>query len=194
MSEKLSQSHERQQRYQESLNNKELANNNIEANKEVHNKHAESIGEIRKTIEKQAVEAESTKAEKEESQPTTQQLTKELKSVKYKETMRYVRRHLSPSERKLSSFMHTPVVEKVSEVSSKTIARPSGILGGGLIALIGSLGVLFFAHRFGFEVPNSIFAALFIIGFGVGLIGELIVKSLALRRLSGQKKYKGHKL
>ena len=72
----------------------------------------------------------------------------------------------------MSKFIHQKIIESVSEVGAKTIARPSGIIGGGLLALVGSLLVLVVARKVGFEVPYSLFAVLFIIGFVLGLIVE----------------------
>jgi hypothetical protein len=103
--------------------------------------------------------------------------------------MRYVRRHLTKRERKFSSFVHAPTVEKVSEVGAKTIARPSGLLGGGLVALIGSVGTLYIARKYGFEVPNSLFMALFVVGFVVGVVAEFVVAGFSLRRGNRYKKH-----
>lgn len=71
--------------------------------------------------------------------------------------------------------MHQPAIERISEVGAKTVARPSGILGGALIALLGSGIAIYVARHVGFEIPNSIFAALFIVGFLIGISLELIV-------------------
>jgi hypothetical protein len=188
MSEKLSQSHEHQPNH-ETAHNNELNTDKIEAAKRARHEHAEALDEIRHNIDKQALETEKTKVENVEEQPTTQHVTRELKAIQYKETLRYVRRHLSPRERKFSSFVHTPSVEKISEVGAKTIARPSGLLGGGLVALIGSIGTLYIARQYGFEVPNSLFMALFIIGFGVGLLGEFIITGFSIRRGKRYKNY-----
>ena len=189
MSEKLNQTHEHQPVH-ETTHNIELAKDKLEAAKRARHEHAEALDEIRHNIDKQAIEAEKSRVETVEDEPTTHQhVTKELKSIRYKETMRYVRRHLTKRERRFSSFIHAPSIEKVSEVSAKTIARPSGLLGGGLVALVGSITVLYIARQYGFEVPNSLFIALFIVGFAVGLVGEFIVAGFSLRRGNRYKKH-----
>lgn len=189
MSEKLPQQSHESARNHESTHSKELDAQKMEAAKEARHEHADALEAIRDSIEKEARSAEKTKAEKVEQQPTTQHVTRELKAIQYKETMRYVRRHLSPRQRKFSSFIHAPTIEKVSEVGAKTIARPSGLLGGGLVALIGSVGVLYIARQYGFEVPNSLFMALFIVGFAAGLLSEFIIAGFKIRR---GKRYKNH--
>ncbi len=188
MSEKLTSSHEHQPAH-ETAHNNELINDKHEAAKRARHEHAEALDEIRHNIDTQAVEAEKTRGETVEDEPTTQHVTKELKTIRYKETMRYVRRHLTKRERKFSSIIHAPTVEKVSEVGAKTIARPSGLLGGGLVALIGSIGTLYIARQYGFEVPNSLFMALFVIGFAVGVVAEFIVAGFSVRRGNRYKKH-----
>jgi hypothetical protein len=49
-------------------------------------------------------------------------------------------------------------------------------LGGGIIALLGSLAILFISHKVGFAVPGSLFAALFIAGFVLGCLTESLTK------------------
>ena len=181
MSERLSQSHE-SARSHEAAHSKELDAQKIEAAKRARHEHADVLEAIRDTIDKETQSAEKSRALKAEQQPTTQHVTRELKAIQYKETMRYVRRHLSPRQRKFSSFIHAPSIEKVSEVGAKTIARPSGLLGGGLIAFVGSISVLYVARQYGFEVPNSLFIALFIVGFGIGLLGEFMLTGFRIRR------------
>lgn len=189
MSEKLRTSGE-QQRNHEVAHSNEAIKNTIEAGKHARHEHADAVESIRRVVEQEALAAEHARVEKEQHAPAIQHVTKELKAIRYKETMRYVRRHLSPSERKLSSFIHTPSVEKVSEVGAKTVARPSGLLGGGLVALFGSVLTLYIARKYGFEVPNSLFMALFVVGFFVGLLGEFIFAGFTMRkRLHKRRKY-----
>lgn len=190
MSEKLHSSHE-QHRQHESAQNNELLKDIVEAGKQAKHEHAEALDQIRHNIDKQALTAEKSHIEQAPTH-STQHVTKELKNIQYKETMRYVRRHLSKRERKFSSFVHTPSIEKISEVSAKTIARPSGLLGGGLLALVGSITVLYFARQYGFEVPNSLFMALFIFGFVIGLLAELIMSGFSMRRTNRYKKHSSY--
>lgn len=100
--------------------------------------------------------------------------SKELGHQTFDRTLSSVRRQLSAPERQLSKFIHKPVVEKISDFGGKTIARPSGILLGGIFSFIGSLGVYLIARHLGGELRYSIFAATFIGGYALGLIIELI--------------------
>ena len=101
---------------------------------------------------------------------------KELKDDAYRRTLRSVRRRLNPADRALSKIVHQPVIDAVSNFAGKTVARPSAILGGGLFALAGSSLLLYMSKHYGFEYNFSIFLALFLGGFAVGLIAELLTK------------------
>ncbi len=89
-----------------------------------------------------------------------------------------VRQHLPATQRLLSKVVHQPTVDTLSEIGSKTAARPSGILGGGICAFIGSLVFVYYAKHIGFSYNYALFFVLFIGGFGIGLIIELLLRLL----------------
>ena len=127
---------------------------------------------------------ETRQPDQEEKQTeTTFGLGRELKNKAYKTTMRRVRSHLKPTARAFSKLIHQPTVDAVSEVGAKTIARPSGILGGGFVALIGSCFVLFMARRYGFRYNFFVYIGFLLIGFVLGLAIDLLVHSLHRRKL-----------
>lgn len=92
-----------------------------------------------------------------------------------------VRRRLSKPERRLSRIIHQPVVEKVSDVGAKTVARPSGILFGGIFSFVGSLVAYLLAKHLGGELRFSVFLLFFAGGFIVGLFVELGVRLFRIR-------------
>lgn len=141
-------------------------------------KSLESLESIRKKVEQQATTRESAKIEKNTDEPsaTPRLITKHIKMERYKSTLSHVRRSLSPAQRIMSKLIHQPTIETISEVGAKTVARPSGLLGGSLVALMGSLSVIIVAKRIGFEVPNSIFWVLFLTGFLAGIVIEVFIK------------------
>ncbi|MCU0667083.1 MAG: hypothetical protein MUF85_00485 [Patescibacteria group bacterium] len=112
-------------------------------------------------------------------------LTKTIKKQVYHQTVKDIQTHLSSRERMFSRLIHNDTVENISELASKTIARPSGILGGGIFMVIGGLIVLFIAKKIGFEIPYSLFLFLYIIGFVVFVIFDILyspLKSLVKKR------------
>lgn len=105
-------------------------------------------------------------------------ISKELKQISKDRELNNIRRHLPRSQKTLSKVIHQPTVQALSDVASKTVSRPSGLLGGGLLALIGTSGYYFLAKHVGFSYNYSVFLALFVGGFILGIVLELIAHVL----------------
>lgn len=149
--------------------------------------HAENIGEIRSRIESAAKAKHEHAPHKPEhhARPERDQtvlVNAELKDMAYRRTLRRTQAKLSAPDRTLSKVIHHPVVEAVSEVAGKTVARPSGILAGGIFAFIGSSAFLWIARHYGYEYNYLLFALFFIGGFFVGLLLELFIRVASKRR------------
>lgn len=176
-------------------NNSEKNIHNHEAHRDKHEKikhsiekeakaakheHSENIEKIRATIGLETEDTQSSKkyeAENNESgQPTL--VNKEIKDISYRRTLKKVQSKLTYSSRVFSKIVHQPTIEKVSDITSKTIARPSGILFGGLFSFIGSSIFLWTARHYGYEYNFLLFLIFFVVGFMIGLTIELIVRSL----------------
>lgn len=136
-----------------------------------------AVESLREEIETAAETTEAVTIETQENKPPQAQFDQgNLKRASYKKTMKKVQTQLPPAERVLSKVIHQKTVETISNFSGKTIARPSGILGGGLIALTGSLFVLYYAKHYGFSYNYTFFILLYALGFGLGLLFEVGVK------------------
>lgn len=141
--------------------------------------HAKNLEYIRSRVESEA-EHEPVKKHKElqndsiENQPTF--INKELKAAAYQRTLKKAQTRLSTPYRVFSKFIHQPVVETASEVAGKTVARPSGILTGGIMAFLGSSFFLWMAKYYGFEYNFLLFAVFFAGGFFLGLLIELVLR------------------
>ncbi len=105
-----------------------------------------------------------------------------LKSQAYEHTLRRIQQKLPKSARTFSRIAHNKTVESISNASAQTVARPSGILGGSLCALLGSLLLLYYSRHYGFKYNYSLFFLLFIGGFLVGVLAELALWFLYSRR------------
>ncbi|HTE58545.1 MAG TPA: hypothetical protein VK694_07430 [Verrucomicrobiae bacterium] len=153
-----------------------------EASTGVSVEHDHNIDKIQASIHKEAVSGKDVAIEhhRSESQPALG-LQRELKATAYQKTLHKVQARLNPTQRSFSKVIHQPLVESVSEASAKTVARPSGILGGGLVALIGSGGLLYMAKHYGFKYNYFVFIALFLAGFLVGSAIELSVRAVKRR-------------
>lgn len=144
-----------------------------------HIKHnrKEDLEKIRHKAEREATKAEDYKVEQEDKdyKPTDSFANKELKTMAYERLLNRARRSLKPSERALSKVMHQPAVEKVSEATAKTVGRPSGILGGGLLAFTGTTAYYYITKHYGYDYNFFVFLALLVGGFVTGWLLELLL-------------------
>lgn len=138
---------------------------------------------------KQMAESEAKKSEKivAHETPKTEHdsglgMQQTLKADAFKRVMTHTRRKLSKPARAFSRFTHNNLVDKVSGVSAQTVARPSGILGGSICAFLGSVVVYYFAKHYGFEYNYLFVFVLFIGGYVIGAILELLIWALYSRR------------
>ncbi len=99
-----------------------------------------------------------------------------LKQQSAKQGLKSVQRQESASARALSKVIHQPVVQTTSEVAAKTVTRPSGLLGGGIAAFVGGSVYLYLAYHIGFVYRPTVFIALTLAGFIVGLVLELLAR------------------
>lgn len=178
MSEKLNISQPEQQK----SHNQELRHQKIHEQLRDQREKANHTTEISKdTIEsiKQSIEATAISkdqfnvGEKETKQNYTYRATKQIKQNSYKHTLKQTQKHMSKPERAFSRAIHHPIVEKVSDIGAQTIARPSGLISGGLFAFICSLVVLLISKRSGFTYNYLFFITVFVGGYFCGLLVEL---------------------
>lgn len=141
---------------------------------------SKELKETRKTIESQALSKEEHRPGSGEKMSHQPSITKAEKTRTYKMTMSRMQNQLPGPSRAFSKFIHHPYIEKTSAVVGNTIARPSGILGAGIIGFVGITLVMYFARRNGFEISNShsLITILFVGGWALGLLFELLLRTL----------------
>lgn len=120
-------------------------------------------------------------------QPTTHMhVDGDLENITHNRLIRQIQRKHNLPVRAFSKVVHQPVVRAVSEGASKTVSRPSGLLGGGLVALLGTSAYLYLSRHIGFEYNYGVFLVLFAGGFAFGLFLEFLVHlATASRRKNG---------
>lgn len=106
-----------------------------------------------------------------------QYIDRAMKSISLKNELSSIRQKLPFDQKLLSQAIHRPIVKKTSEIASKTITRPVGLLGGGIFAFFGSLVYLSFTKYAGVKYNYLIFLMLFVLGYIVASMLELISKS-----------------
>ncbi len=141
--------------------------------------HQEHLGEIRHKATEQAKASHEVRLEETSDHDTSHQyVTGELKDMAYQRAITRVRRQLTPGQRSFSKVIHQPVVDAVSEATAKTIGRPSGILGGGLLALAGTTAYYYITKHYGYDYNYGVFLLLVAAGFVVGWLAEFLLRTM----------------
>ncbi len=133
--------------------------------------HAETRAEeAREVINRVEPAAETAPPSEQESKPGHVPFLNH--KLNYVSTLASIQHKLKPLSRSFSRVIHTPLVERTSEVLEKTVARPSVTLGATWTALI--LGSLFYfaARRYGYALSGSEIILSFVVGAVLGLLLE----------------------
>lgn len=142
----------------------------------------EELDEVRQEAQAEALPAATIQEQQQhgEAEPDTMAtlVNKDLKDTKYKRTLQSVRKDLNAPERALSKVVHNPIVDALSAGAEKTIARPSGLLAGSICAFIGSSTFLYIAKHYGYTYNFLLMTMFFVGGFGIGLIAELVSRTV----------------
>lgn len=152
-----------------------------EKTKEKDEKPLESIESIKEKVERHSKEAEELRREKlpekdQEEPVAPEPIGADLRQSGKKQTLRAIRRSLPAYSRPFSKVIHQPVVEAISEVSGKTVARPSALFSGALFSVISSLAILFISRYYGYEYNFLVGIVSFAGGFAAGLLIEMLAR------------------
>jgi hypothetical protein len=110
------------------------------------------------------------------------QIDSSLKNITLSRALHSIRRKENVADRTLSKVIHKPAVRIASEAAGASISRPSGMLGGGLLAFAGSSAYLYMARHYGFTYNFGVVVLLFAAGFALGLALELLVHAATASR------------
>lgn len=138
--------------------------------------HNKEKTEARQTAEKLAISGKEQAPSGSENKQDNEPVHRSLKKQTYKATMKRVEAKLPNYQRKFSKVINNNTVDKVSNVASKTVARPSAMLGGGLVAFVALLATTYYAGKYGWQVTGSEFFVFVLVGWAGGLTVEGIIK------------------
>lgn len=105
-----------------------------------------------------------------------------LKDMAFSRALTRARKKLPLPSRVFSRFVHLAPIDKASEVLGKTIARPSGMLGGAIVAFIGTSALLWITRHYGYEYNYLLVIMLFAAGMAIGLLGEVLLRAFRKSR------------
>jgi exonuclease VII small subunit len=179
MAEKLNYTPEQHNENQESsqFEHHEVHKKSPEVNQETAEEKSKRLEEITRKIEKEAKTSEQLrpKSESDIKKSHTHQ-NGPYHEYSGAQAIKRVQKHLKPAERRFSKVIHTPGVEIASDIVGGSVARPSGLLYGGIFSLLSSLGFYLFARHYGYEYSYFIGILFFVGGFVFGLLTELVLR------------------
>lgn len=126
---------------------------------------ARSIETISKKHEKAASPAERR---------TERMITQKDRDASFVATMSEVQTHMTPASRSFSRVIHNKTVEKVSETTAATIARPNAILSGAVMAFIVTLALYLIAKNLGYVLSGFETIGAFVFGWVLGIAFDFL--------------------
>lgn len=137
----------------------------------------DTIAKARAKIAEQAVLQEQEdpfKKQESENSSTAPILgvQRELKAQAYAHTLRRIREALPGPQRAFSKVIHAPLIEQTTAIATYSVGRSTGLLGGGIAALIGSATFLFIARHYGYQYNYALPIMCFIVGYIVASVIE----------------------
>lgn len=178
MSEKLRQSAEHQA---ENLDlSAETERNRERINKEALEAASQTaeVEELQNIVESKAIgKKELGPVDREKNETYVPGLHKALKTEGYERSLKKIQSRLSAPERAASKIIHKPAVDTASNVLAGTVAKPSGILGAGIVSLVGSSILLYMAKYYGFTYNFFAFFVLLVAGYFLGVLLELFFRA-----------------
>ena len=139
-----------------------------------------SLERLRSKVEEEAVSGreKSVGENAADKKEPTMRLDKATKDDTYRKTIKKVQHKLPRMQRSFSKFVHQPVVEAVSEVGSKTVARPPALLASGIFAFVGTSAIVWVSRYYGFRYNFFVYVAFLVGGFIAGLLFEALWRSV----------------
>lgn len=96
------------------------------------------------------------------------------REASFNATMKEVQAHMTPSARTFSKVIHNKAVEKVSDITASTVARPNAILSGAIFAFALTLGVYLVAKNLGYPLSGFETIGAFLLGWVLGLVYDFL--------------------
>jgi len=112
---------------------------------------------------------QTSPAERRRGAPSRKQL-----QGSFKGQMKNVQTELGPSEKLISKLIHLKVVEKVSDATSATIARPNAMLSGSIAAFIAVTILYLVARHYGYSLSGFETITAFCAGWILGLVYDYV--------------------
>lgn len=153
--------------------------------KDIRHEHRDNLNEILTRIEtsaKSSAELSSHHAPETKTDHRNPNFVgKQLKENQLKRSLYRIQKELKPYQRPFSRLIHNNAIELLSDTAEKTVARPDGLLVGGLLSFIASIAIFVICRYYGYEYNYFIGLISFPVGFGIGILSGFILKPLRHR-------------
>ena len=145
---------------------------------------AEQVYEQAAEQERATAEAQRRQRETREQQRAEhqRQASPAAQQERFDKTMAAVQSQLSPSSRAFSKVIHNPAIEKASEVTGNTVARPNALLSGAIAAFVLTLAIYLIARFNGYPLSGAESIAAFALGWLCGLAFDFVRMMMLGRR------------
>lgn len=100
--------------------------------------------------------------------------TKADKQATYRQTMSHIQNSMGAPSRAFSRVIHTPFVERSSDVLGSSLARPNAILAGSFSALLLVSVMYVVARTFGYQLSGFESIGAFVIGWIAGILFDYV--------------------
>lgn len=91
------------------------------------------------------------------------------REASFKATMSEVQEQMSTPSRVFSKAIHNKTVERISDVTGSTVARPNAILSGAVFAFVLTLSIYLIAKNLGYPLSGFETIGAFILGWILGI-------------------------
>lgn len=100
--------------------------------------------------------------------------TKADKLANYKHTMTTIRSGMSTPSKTFSKVIHTPFIERSSDILGSSLARPNAVLAGSFSALLLVSAMYVTARTFGYQLSGFETIGAFVIGWLLGIVFDYL--------------------
>lgn len=138
MSENMEDNHEKNEGHElgkETESQGEFVKVRHEKREEVKEADKIDVEKVRDKVESLAPAEKVDLDQKIDAKPAVQNLPppgQSLRAAVLNSSLSNIRRHLKRRDKAFSKFIHNPTINSISEVTGKTLARPYGLLCGGI--------------------------------------------------------------
>jgi hypothetical protein len=159
--------HERRKELQEQLEQKSLERSPENGEQSARREALESA----KGVERETMHQEERKTSPAERRHP---ISRKERDESFRSTMHEVQSQMDAPSRAFSKVIHNKAVERVSETTGNTIARPDALLSGAIFAFILTLAVYLVAKNIGYPLSGFESIGAFILGWIIGLIYDFL--------------------